>query len=32
VPFPDDGQRLLDGFFRVGIGVGVKNLSVREIT
>jgi hypothetical protein len=32
VPFPDDGQRLLDVFFRVGIGVGVKNLSVREIT
>ena len=27
-PFPDDGQRILDVFLRVGIGVGVKNLSL----
>jgi hypothetical protein len=27
-PFLDDGQRILDVFFRVGIGVGVKNLAV----
>ena len=29
-PFPDGGQRILDVFFRAGIGVGVKNLSVRR--
>ena len=29
-PFLDDGQRILDVFLRVGIGVGVKNLSVRR--
>ena len=23
-PFPDDGQRILDVFLRIGIGVGVK--------
>jgi hypothetical protein len=28
VPFPDDGQRILDVFLRVGIGVGVKNRSL----
>src|SRR5437660_475921 len=28
VPFPDDGQRILDVFLRVGIGAGVKNLSI----
>ncbi len=27
-PFLDDGQRILDVFLRVGIGVGVKNLSL----
>ena len=27
-PFPDDGQRILDVFVRVGVGVGVKNLSL----
>jgi hypothetical protein len=27
-PFLDGGQRILDVFFRVGIGVGVKNLSL----
>jgi len=29
-PFLDDGQSILDVFFRVGIGVGVKNLSLRR--
>jgi len=29
-PFLDDGQRILDVFLRAGIGVGVKNLSVRR--
>ena len=27
-PFPDDGQRILDVLLRIGIGVGVKNLSL----
>ena len=27
-PFLDNGQRILEVFFRVGIGVGVKNLSL----
>ena len=29
-PFLDGGQRILDVFFRAGIGVGVKNFSVRR--
>jgi hypothetical protein len=29
-PFLEDGQRILDVFFRAGIGVGVKNLSLRR--
>ena len=29
-PFPDDCQRILDVFLRVGIGVGVKNPSLGQ--
>jgi hypothetical protein len=29
-PFLDGGKRILDVFFRVGIGIGVKNFSVRR--